>query len=921
LTLKVKLAAGSLVILTAFSGYTFWLFSGRVDRANSEVSALRERLAEQEQKEAELSEKLGAIRAEKAVVSGVDRAARTLEAFIEARMRELGDPGVLGSLAGGWSAQKAQATKLLEKSGGILDQVVVINSRGIVSVVAPPSGALAGRLFYSDSAALRKVAAGKTARMEIRTLPDGAGFMLEMSAPFYGGKKAAFLGAVIERASMESVLKLARGTEAIGIGLHLIVADSKGLILYSTVPDLAGKQFGEIRELAPLAEAKENESTEINYSFAAWRGARSRAAGAGLVVYGLASLSSMTPSAGGSAPGRAKLPVPLFLAGLAMAVILSAVMVIIPFNRLTDLTKATQSLLQGDAVVDLKSAGAKDEVGAIARALERLGGELSAERARRAETQQTIGQLQQDLSRAQAESRELTEYQRDLETRSRREKEALDAELMSTRSELETSRSQMNELRRQLGSTQSSQGEVNQLQAQIAALRQSLAVRHEELGRSKAKLQAQAAGPVAGFELLTEASESLGTELSALLEVVQGYVGQMLESGEGSISDEQQEFLTTVINRSARSQRMLADLTDFARVKMPGQAEPAPIDFASFLLDVASPIQQAAEDKGLEFNLDIGAGVPNIKGDEARLRQLFTILLQNALRFTPEGGRVSLTAAEAGGLAEVRIEDGGDPLPGSAEDVFGRFHSVEEESLQLRNSGLRYPLMRSIAEAHGGGANVEPHEGGGNRFIITLHPEGKPPSPAEPLAEAMPSEMLAAAGFEASRAFDPENISPSVMSEEQGAFELPKFSLEEPGGGGLGVLPGADFSAFGASADLEAQPSADLISAALSAIPSPEGPVAGGPETIESILAALPAAEGPDASPVIPEFSSGLGLDDLWQMPSAPGVEPAPSIESIEAAGSPDMPPQPPAVPPAKPSGGTQSSEPFKFGSDELIQE
>ncbi len=111
--------------------------------------------------------------------------------------------------------------------------------------------------------------------------------------------------------------------------------------------------------------------------------------------------------------------------------------------------------------------------------------------------------------------------------------------------------------------------------------------------------------------------------------------------------------------------------------------------------------------------------------DAMRLEQVVNNLVENAIKFTPEGGRVVVEIADGGEEIEVGVSDTGRGIPeGEREKVFQRFNQVErEEGAGAKGTGLGLTIAKQLVEMHGGRIWVESEEGRGSRFALTL-PKG-----------------------------------------------------------------------------------------------------------------------------------------------------------------------------------------------------
>lgn len=934
--LSVRLPGILVFLVIVLVGAAWYLFNATIRQGNSEITTLRSQLSDVQKKESDLAKRLSAAQAGQEALGAGTRAVDAIQAFIDKWSSELRKPETLKALSvsRNWPAQAAALFTADQSS--ILDHVVIVDRRGGV-VAAAPSGAGSGSPGFGP-AALKSLFARKSVRVETRQLPNKV-MALAVAAPLYGGPKKTAIGAVAVTATFGNILKDVPAGVAQGVSSGIIVVDKTGTIMYAPVIELVGQRLADSSERG-LDELREGVLAQVAFGLQPWQGVARTVPGVGIRVISLATLGQGMGSAGsGSAEGR-PLGAPLLhlIIIAVVATVLVVLVVIGPVRRTRELAAAAQALVQGATAVEIRSVNAKDEIGDLARALEKLGDDLASERGKRSEGEQAVAGLQKDLSKTQGENRELSEYQKDLEGRTRREKETLEADLASVRQELETVRREVAEVRSASQSReQALAGELANAKSQLADIQASMALLQIELDNTKGELakKPDISSPVADFTLFSEAASALSIELSALLESVQNYMAVMM-AGDAGITDDQQEFLTTVINRSARSQRILGDLRDFSAVKMPAGLTAVPVDMASLLADIVSTIQQAAEDKGLEMASDISPNLPQVTGDESRLRQVATVILQNSVRFTPEGGKVSVSAQPTADGIEIKVEDSADPFQLTAPEVFGSFHTADEEDLQVRGSGLRYPLMKSIVEGHGGTVELSQAAAGGNLVVVRIPTAGTTVTGgAAPVISAVMDSVAAAsavAGAAAVAAPAPDATPdfdaifgdtaapapaapPAPAAEAGGGFDwgaLPDISAAPAAAApDFGSAPAPEAPVFNLEAaapepfnfDFGASPAIpDLTAAAPAAAPESLGDIFGSAPSLDSIMSAsgdIPSAPTPDA---------GLGLwnVDLGATPAAPPFgEPDPSVAPTPA----------PEAPPAPPSNDAA------FGDHEVIQE
>jgi two-component system OmpR family sensor kinase/two-component system sensor histidine kinase BaeS len=154
--------------------------------------------------------------------------------------------------------------------------------------------------------------------------------------------------------------------------------------------------------------------------------------------------------------------------------------------------------------------------------------------------------------------------------------------------------------------------------------------------------------------------------------------------------------------------------------------DPRTVDVADLLRDALVNFGPQASDRGVALDLELEPGLPPVVADWRRIAQVISNLLTNALRHTPEGGRVSLRAERDGSIVRVAVSDTGTGI--AQEDlpfIFERFWRVEKSrSRSAGGTGLGLAIAKRLVEMHGGEIGVSSEPGSGSRFWFTL--------PAEP---------------------------------------------------------------------------------------------------------------------------------------------------------------------------------------------
>lgn len=186
---------------------------------------------------------------------------------------------------------------------------------------------------------------------------------------------------------------------------------------------------------------------------------------------------------------------------------------------------------------------------------------------------------------------------------------------------------------------------------------------------------------------------------------------------------ENNETLEQLHSELIRTSLLLDNLLLLARADSGSeQLRISSADMEEMLKDVLTQIAPIAEQKGVALHTTLPHQPVLIAGDRQLLQRLFLILLDNAVKYTPTPGEVSVALAIRNGMATISVKDTG---IGIAEDdlphIFNRFYRADKaRSRQLGGSGLGLSIGRWIAEAHGGSVHVESRYGAGSTFQVVL---------------------------------------------------------------------------------------------------------------------------------------------------------------------------------------------------------
>lgn len=215
-------------------------------------------------------------------------------------------------------------------------------------------------------------------------------------------------------------------------------------------------------------------------------------------------------------------------------------------------------------------------------------------------------------------------------------------------------------------------------------------------------------------------------ELRTPLSIIKGYVETLLDEQKPD-QDTAKQFLKTIQKHATRLEILIADLLSISEME---SAQPRLKLIAVSLRETAESVIEElahqAKGKSLELVLEMPPLLPAVKADAERLHQVFFNLIENAVKYTPQSGRVAVTARENGPDVICCVSDNGPGI--SAEDlsrIFERFYRVEKaRSRDLGGTGLGLSIVKHIVQAHGGRVWAESEPGKGSSFFFTLGKAG-----------------------------------------------------------------------------------------------------------------------------------------------------------------------------------------------------
>jgi signal transduction histidine kinase len=218
-------------------------------------------------------------------------------------------------------------------------------------------------------------------------------------------------------------------------------------------------------------------------------------------------------------------------------------------------------------------------------------------------------------------------------------------------------------------------------------------------------------------QLLSNLLHEVGRPLGACYAAIQA-----LRDGDVEPLDARSELLAGMGNEVQSLQRLLNDLSQLdIDAQDQSTLQRRPVDVSHWLMRLSGPWREAAHTKGLHWEIDVPADLPQLFIDPERLGQALGNLLSNAIKFTPRGGSVSLRADIVDKSLRICVSDTG---PGIATadhaHLFTPFYRVQDADPSQTGMGLGLSIARDLVRAHGGRLKVESRPGAGSHFTISL---------------------------------------------------------------------------------------------------------------------------------------------------------------------------------------------------------
>jgi len=236
----------------------------------------------------------------------------------------------------------------------------------------------------------------------------------------------------------------------------------------------------------------------------------------------------------------------------------------------------------------------------------------------------------------------------------------------------------------------------------------------------------------------TEFVSVVSHELRTPLTSIKGSLHLLLSDPGLQLDETQRHLIDISVKNTDRLIRLITNILDISKI----EAGRMQLDFAShrpcdFVAMAVEGIRGFAESREVALEQDVPEVLPSLRVDFDRMVQVLTNLVSNAIKFSPVGGRVRVSARVTGGEVELRVSDQGRGIaPQDLSRLFGKFQQLDGSNVrEVGGTGLGLAICRGLVEEHGGRIAVESQPGAGATFIVSLpvpRADAAAPSPVAP---------------------------------------------------------------------------------------------------------------------------------------------------------------------------------------------
>jgi signal transduction histidine kinase len=217
-------------------------------------------------------------------------------------------------------------------------------------------------------------------------------------------------------------------------------------------------------------------------------------------------------------------------------------------------------------------------------------------------------------------------------------------------------------------------------------------------------------------EFVSTVSHDLGSPLQAI-QIMAELIPKI-----GPVNQAQQDAVVDITRMVAKTATLVHDLLDLGKIEVGVEMEMEPCQLATVINEAVEVLEERAKAKEIALQITLPQTLPFVRGNPIRLGQVVTNLVGNAIKFTPGGGMVTISAWETEGEVAVEVSDTGIGIaPEDQAHIFDKFYRVKSTQVSgIEGTGLGLAIVKSIVEGHSGRVWVESEPGQGSTFGFAL---------------------------------------------------------------------------------------------------------------------------------------------------------------------------------------------------------
>jgi signal transduction histidine kinase len=258
--------------------------------------------------------------------------------------------------------------------------------------------------------------------------------------------------------------------------------------------------------------------------------------------------------------------------------------------------------------------------------------------------------------------------------------------------------------------------ELEEKREQLERLNTKLEESNRELNQANAQLRELSAMKEEFLALTTH-------DLRSPLTVISGVINFFTSGRLGDMTPEQKNMVSMMERNTQNLIELVNDLLDASKLESGTmRLDFSTIELRALVDELREQMQPLATEKEITLEEALPADIPPLRADRAKLRRVLVNLISNALKFTPRGGRVILSAAPERDAVRVSVTDTGVGIaPGDLRDIFDKYAQARSRATRSeKGTGLGLYITRQLVELHGGHIEVESEVGKGSTFSFTI---------------------------------------------------------------------------------------------------------------------------------------------------------------------------------------------------------